>query len=74
MTFIEQQLSNAASKDGNVFWNRSVELQQAELAHADIRKGLELDELPLLHSFSFVLLLACTVQVFMIAGNLLLCV
>jgi son of sevenless-like protein len=41
MTFIEQQLSNAASKDGNVFWNRSVELQQAELAHADIRKGLE---------------------------------
>jgi son of sevenless len=41
MTFVEQQLANSASKDPNSFWARSQELQQAELAHADIRKGLE---------------------------------
>jgi son of sevenless-like protein len=41
MTFIEQQLTNASMKDINSFWMRSQELQQAELAHADIRKGLE---------------------------------
>jgi son of sevenless len=41
MSYIDQQLANAASKDLNSFWARSQELQQAELAHADIRKGLE---------------------------------
>jgi son of sevenless-like protein len=41
MMFIEQQLSAASSRDVNQFWARSQELQQAELAHADIRKGLE---------------------------------
>lgn len=41
MAYIEQQLSIAMTKDQNVFWTRSQELQQAELAHADIRKGLE---------------------------------
>jgi son of sevenless len=43
MNFVEQQLSGglAGARDPSYFWGRSQELQQAELAHADIRKGLE---------------------------------
>lgn len=39
--FIEGQLRTARLKDQNWFWSRSQEVQQMELAHADIRKGLE---------------------------------
>ncbi|KAF8504290.1 ras GEF [Hysterangium stoloniferum] len=41
MQFVETQLNLAASKDEGGFWMRSQEVQHAELAHADIRKGLE---------------------------------
>ena len=41
MQFVESQLALAASKDEGGFWMRSQEVQHAELAHADIRKGLE---------------------------------
>lgn len=41
MSFIEAQMALAAAKDERWFWVRSEELQQAELVHADIRKGLE---------------------------------
>lgn len=41
MSFIEAQMALAAAKDERWFWVRSNELQQAELVHADIRKGLE---------------------------------
>lgn len=41
MTFIESQVVLAASKDHAFFWQRSQDLQSAEVAHADIRKGLE---------------------------------
>jgi son of sevenless len=38
---VENQLRIAAGKDEGSFWMRSQEVQHAELAHADIRKGLE---------------------------------
>jgi son of sevenless len=43
MTFVEAQLQSGtqSARDPNFFWGRSQELQQTELAHADIRKGLE---------------------------------
>jgi len=41
LTFIEGQLTAASSKDQGFFWQRSQDLLSAELAHADIRKGLE---------------------------------
>lgn len=41
MTFIKEQLSLASSKEESWFWARSAELQKAEVAHADIRRGLE---------------------------------
>lgn len=39
--FIETNLQKAAGKDHSTFWLKSQEVQQSELAHADIRKGLE---------------------------------
>ncbi|KAI0068002.1 ras GEF [Artomyces pyxidatus] len=39
--FIQTQMNKAAGRDERWFWTRSDELQQAELVHADIRKGLE---------------------------------
>jgi son of sevenless-like protein len=39
--FIESHLKDAATKDQEWFWVKSQEVQQTELAHADIRKGLE---------------------------------
>lgn len=41
MFFIQAQLAVAHGRDQGWYWTRSQELQQAELAHADIRKGLE---------------------------------
>jgi son of sevenless-like protein len=41
MSYIDSQLAAAEALDPASFWSRSQELQQAELAHADIRKGLE---------------------------------
>lgn len=41
MSFVAEQLMQSGLKDPNMFWTRSQELQQTELAHADIRKGLE---------------------------------
>ncbi|KAF8079044.1 ras guanine nucleotide exchange factor domain-containing protein [Lyophyllum atratum] len=41
MNFIWRHLLEDSAKDGNWFWTRSQEVQQSELAHADIRKGLE---------------------------------
>lgn len=41
LTFIDGQLTTASSKDQGFFWQRSQDLLSAELAHADIRKGLE---------------------------------
>ncbi|KAF8578614.1 ras GEF [Ramaria rubella] len=41
MQFLEERLRVAAEKDEGSFWMRSREVQHAELAHADIRKGLE---------------------------------
>jgi len=41
LAFIDTQLANASSKDPGFFWQRSQDLLSAELAHADIRKGLE---------------------------------
>lgn len=40
MSIIEQQISIAASKDKGFFWQRSQELQTAEVTHADIWKNL----------------------------------
>ncbi|KAI0050629.1 ras GEF [Auriscalpium vulgare] len=40
-TFIQGQMGKAAAKDERWYWTRSDQLQQAELLHADIRKGLE---------------------------------
>jgi son of sevenless len=41
MTYaIEQQIEAAASKDAGFFWQRSQELQSAEVTHADIWKNL----------------------------------
>lgn len=39
--FIADQLSLSAARDEAILWTRSAELQQNEMAHADIRKGLE---------------------------------
>lgn len=39
--FIMGQMEKAASKGDRWYWQRSDELQQAELVHADIRRGLE---------------------------------
>jgi son of sevenless len=41
VNFVQQHLSAALARDQSWYWSRSHELQQAELAHADIRKGLE---------------------------------
>ncbi|KAJ3505638.1 hypothetical protein NLJ89_g7311 [Agrocybe chaxingu] len=41
MNFIEGHLRDGNQRDQNWYWNRSQELQHSELAHADIRKGLE---------------------------------
>lgn len=38
--FIESHLRSASMKDQTWFWERSQEVQQSELAHVDIRKGL----------------------------------
>jgi son of sevenless len=39
--FIEGQVRTANLKDQSWYWSKSQEVQQTELAHADIRKGLE---------------------------------
>jgi son of sevenless-like protein len=39
--FIEGQVRAASLKDDSWYWSKSQEVQQTELAHADIRKGLE---------------------------------
>jgi len=39
--FIEEHLRTANLKDQGWFWSRSREVQQTELVHTDIRKGLE---------------------------------
>ncbi|KII94039.1 hypothetical protein PLICRDRAFT_50030 [Plicaturopsis crispa FD-325 SS-3] len=39
--FIESHLRTANTKDQGWYWQRSKEVQHLELAHADIRKGLE---------------------------------
>lgn len=41
LTFIAGHLRASQEKDQAWFWERSQEVQQSELAHADIRKGLE---------------------------------
>ncbi|KAG5341697.1 hypothetical protein C0989_007924 [Termitomyces sp. Mn162] len=41
MGFIKRSLQADGEKDNNWFWAKSQEVQQLELAHADIRKGLE---------------------------------
>ena len=40
--FIEASLAAAGERDQSAFWAKSQEIQQAEMLHADIRKGLEL--------------------------------
>ena len=42
VTYIETNLAQAGEKDQGSFWTKSQEIQQAEMQHADIRKGLEL--------------------------------
>lgn len=42
MTYIETNATLAGEKDQGSFWTKSQEIQQAEMQHADIRKGLEL--------------------------------
>lgn len=39
---LEAGLAAAAEKDLAALWTKSQEIQQAEMQHADIRKGLEL--------------------------------
>lgn len=41
MNFIGAHLRMDSMKDQTWFWEKSQEVQQSELAHADIRKGLE---------------------------------
>ncbi|KAJ7610925.1 ras guanine nucleotide exchange factor domain-containing protein [Roridomyces roridus] len=41
MAFISGHLAKDSSKDQAWFWEQSQQVQQSELAHADIRKGLE---------------------------------
>ena len=40
--FIETSVAAFAERDQSAFWAKSQEIQQAEMLHADIRKGLEL--------------------------------
>ena len=40
-TYIEGQLREASAREDNWFWTKSQEVQHSEVAHADIRKGLE---------------------------------
>lgn len=40
-SFITSQMEKAAAMGERWYWQRSDELQQAELVHADIRRGLE---------------------------------
>ncbi|KAI0660561.1 ras GEF [Cubamyces menziesii] len=40
--YIETNIALAGEKEQGAFWLKSQEIQQAELQHADIRKGLEL--------------------------------
>ena len=42
MAFIETHAALAGERDQGSFWMKSQEIQQAEMQHADIRKGLEL--------------------------------
>ncbi|OSD06173.1 ras GEF [Trametes coccinea BRFM310] len=42
VAFIDTNVTLASEKDQSSFWLKSQEIQQAELQHADIRKGLEL--------------------------------
>jgi len=39
--FVDMHLREGMQKDQNWYWTRSQEVQHSELAHADIRKGLE---------------------------------
>lgn len=41
LKFIEDHLREDSSNDQNWFWSRSQEIENLELSHADIRKGLE---------------------------------
>ncbi|KAI0830803.1 ras GEF [Trametes gibbosa] len=41
-TYVEMSIAVAGEKDQGSFWMKSQEIQQTELQHADIRKGLEL--------------------------------
>lgn len=41
LKFIEEHLREDSKKDQNWFWVRSQQVEETELAHADIRKGLE---------------------------------
>lgn len=41
MSFVTEQLRLASTKEESWFWTRCAELQKAEVAHADIRRGLE---------------------------------
>ncbi|KAH9858290.1 ras GEF [Lenzites betulinus] len=40
--YVEMNIAVAGEKDQGSFWMKSQEIQQAEMQHADIRKGLEL--------------------------------
>ncbi|EIW64034.1 ras GEF [Trametes versicolor FP-101664 SS1] len=42
VAYVDANIAVAGEKDQGSFWMKSQELQQAELQHADIRKGLEL--------------------------------
>ena len=42
IAYIETNAALGGEKDQGFFWTRSQEIQQAEVQHADIRKGLEL--------------------------------
>lgn len=41
LNFIQRHLQEEPGRDHDWFWSRSQDVQHAELAHADIRKGLE---------------------------------
>jgi son of sevenless-like protein len=41
LKFIEERLREDSVKDQNWFWSRSREIEEQEMANADIRKGLE---------------------------------
>jgi len=40
-SFVESQIRTANLKDHSWYWSKSQDVQQTELAHADIRKGLK---------------------------------